>query len=152
MSAGAEEPGLLQALRYLLLTFRALRRTSGGRRAAGKMPAEVVDLAERLVLPDPDPAPLPAEVGAIPFDESSVQSLSQASRPSFCLLSVYVLLQSESETQSSEFTDWYCCLRGCAIWIAKQTTLCVALRSKDACQAWQSPLAGRGRYWGQWRV
>ena len=30
------------------------------------------------MLPDPDPAPLPADVGAIPFDESSVQSLSQA--------------------------------------------------------------------------
>ena len=77
-SAGAEEPGLLQALRYLLLTFRALRRTSGGRRAAGRMPPETVDLAERLLLRDPDPAPLPAEVGAIPFDESSVQSLAQA--------------------------------------------------------------------------
>ena len=77
-TAGAEEPGLLQALRYLLLTFRALKRTSGGRRAAGRMPPETVDLAERLLLPDPDPAPLPAEVGAIPFDESSVQSLAQA--------------------------------------------------------------------------
>ena len=42
------------------------------------MPPETVDLAERLLLRDPDPAPLPAEVGAIPFDESSVQSLAQA--------------------------------------------------------------------------
>ncbi len=39
-----------------------------------------MDLAERLLLPNPDPAPLPAEVGAIPFDESSVQSLAQARR------------------------------------------------------------------------
>ncbi len=41
-AAGAEEPGLLQALRYLLLTFRALQKTSGGRRAAGRMPPETV--------------------------------------------------------------------------------------------------------------
>ncbi len=41
-AAGAEEPGLLQALRYLLLTFRALQKTSGGRRAAGRMPHETV--------------------------------------------------------------------------------------------------------------
>ena len=40
--AGAEEPSLLQVLRYLLLTFRALRRTSGGRRAAAKMSPEVL--------------------------------------------------------------------------------------------------------------
>ena len=41
---------------------------------------QIVDVAERLMLPDPDPPPLPADVGAIPFDESSVQSLSQVSR------------------------------------------------------------------------
>jgi hypothetical protein len=41
---------------------------------------QIVDVAERLMLFDPDPAPLPADVRAIPFDESSVQSLSQARR------------------------------------------------------------------------
>ena len=74
--SGAEEPALLQLLRYLLLTFRALRRTDSGR-AGARLPPPLRGLEERLMLPEPDAAPLPPE-GSMPFEEADVQSLAQA--------------------------------------------------------------------------
>lgn len=72
------EPALLQLLRYLVLTFRALKRAAADR--VSKLPALVGNLVEQLVLPEPDTAPLPPE-GAMPFDEADIQSLSQVQHP-----------------------------------------------------------------------